>query len=81
MIIEAIPGIIHGLSNITDWSDTVQQLHWHSPVHWTLLGQTVRDPDVLGQMQRAFNNFIQSGQVWALAIGLFFGYMIRGITA
>jgi hypothetical protein len=83
MIIETIPGIIHGLSNITDWSDAVQQLHLHSPVHWTLLGDIgdVKDPNVLGQMQAAFNNFIKSGQVWALGIGLFFGYLIRGITA
>jgi len=83
MMIEAIPGIIDWLPNITDWSDAVQQLDWNSPIHWTLLGQNtnVKDPDVLGQMQAAFNNFIKSGQVWALMIGLFFGYMIRGITA
>jgi hypothetical protein len=45
------------------------------------LAQNIRDPDVLGQIQRAFNYFIKSGQVWALLIGLFLGYVIRGITA
>ncbi|HEY9813855.1 MAG TPA: hypothetical protein V6D31_10025 [Candidatus Sericytochromatia bacterium] len=35
-----------------------------------MLAQQVQDPDVLGQMQKSFNNFITSGQVWALGIGI-----------
>ena len=70
----------------TDWfpithaSDLFQLSHWHSSVHWPVLAQNVTDPDVLGQIQRWFNNFIKSGQVWALLIGLILGYIIRGIT-
>jgi hypothetical protein len=51
---------------------------------WTQMGilaQTVSDPNVLGQMQAAFQNFIQSGQVWAMAIGIVLGYAIRSLTA
>lgn len=47
----------------------------------TVLAQTVRDPDILGQMEDAFNNFIESGQVWALLIGLVLGYLFRSFTA
>ncbi|MBW4648451.1 MAG: hypothetical protein KME06_07090 [Kastovskya adunca ATA6-11-RM4] len=47
----------------------------------TVLAQAIEDPDVLGQMQDAFNNFIESGQVWALLIGLVLGYMLRNLTA
>ena len=36
--------------------------------------------DVLGDIHDGFSNFIESGQVWALLIGLVLGYMIRGIT-
>lgn len=46
----------------------------------SLLAQTVTDPDVLGQMQDAWTNFIDSGQVWALVIGMFFGYTFKGFT-
>ena len=46
-----------------------------------LLAQTVRDPDVLGQIQRGFENFIESGQVWALIIGFLVGYMFRAFTS
>jgi len=56
-------------------------LHWDSPANWTVLAQYVKDPDVLGQMQKAFTNFIESGQVWALGIGFFLGYLLRGMTA
>jgi hypothetical protein len=46
-----------------------------------VLAQTIEDPDVLGNMQDAFNNFIQSGQVWAFGIGLVLGYMFRAFTS
>jgi hypothetical protein len=39
------------------------------------------DQDILGDIVNAWNTFIQSGQVWALIIGLVIGYLIRGITA
>ncbi|MEM7552830.1 MAG: hypothetical protein AAF378_01805 [Cyanobacteria bacterium P01_A01_bin.84] len=52
------------------------------PIHWTIiLAQNVKDPDLLGQIQRAFTVFIQSGQAWALLIGVAIGYMLRNITS
>lgn len=46
-----------------------------------VLAQYVEDPDVLGQIQDAWNTFIESGQVWALLIGLFVGYLFRTFTS
>ena len=46
----------------------------------SLLAQQIEDPDILGQMQDAWYNFIDSGQVWALLIGVFFGYIFKGFT-
>lgn len=38
--------------------------------------------DTLGtDVQGAWNNFIQSGQVWALLIGIIVGYMFRSFTS
>ena len=84
--------ITNYLPNVHDWSDalqqlqmhtsaSLQQLHWHTQASWNMLAQTVQDPDVLGQMQKAFNNFIKSGQAWALGIGVVLGYMIKGFTS
>ena len=81
MVVDVIHVITDWAPSIAHGSDSVQLLHWHSPANWTVLAQSVKDPDVLGQMQRAFDNFIKSGQVWALGIGLVMGYLIRGITA
>jgi hypothetical protein len=36
--------------------------------------------DLLANIQVAFQNFLQSGQAGAMAIGLVLGYMIKGIT-
>lgn len=46
-----------------------------------LLAQTISDPDILGQIQAAFQNFIESGQVWAMALGIVLGFAIRSLTA
>ncbi|BAY85571.1 hypothetical protein NIES267_50710 [Calothrix parasitica NIES-267] len=51
------------------------------PVNWTVLAQTVNDPDLLGQLQKAWNNFVETGQIWALLIGLVVGYVIRNLTS
>jgi hypothetical protein len=32
-------------------------------------------------MQDIWHNFIESGQVWALVIGSFFGYMFKSFTS
>lgn len=47
----------------------------------SILAQMVEDPKILDQMQAAFNNFIETGQVWALLIGLALGYIFRSLTA
>ncbi|MEA5418166.1 hypothetical protein VB712_02950 [Spirulina sp. CCNP1310] len=46
-----------------------------------LLAQAVSDPDILGQIQAGFQNFMQSGQVWAMVIGIVIGYGIRSLTS
>lgn len=81
MVLNEMHEIIGLLPNLTHSYDTVSVWFSHSPVNWPVLAQQIRDPKVLDQMQNAFNYFIKSGQVWALLIGLFFGYLIRGITA
>lgn len=39
------------------------------------------DQDVLGDMGKLWNTFIDSGQVWALIIGIAVGYFLRSLTA
>ena len=41
----------------------------------------VRDPDVMGQMQNAWNNFVETGQIWAALVGVIIGYMFRTLTS
>lgn len=44
-----------------------------------MIAQAVEDPNVIGQMQSAFNNFVETGQIWALIIGLVIGYGFRSL--
>lgn len=62
-------------------NDLMSPLLWHLPVNLTALAQTITDPDLMGQMQKSWSHFIQTGQVWALLIGLVIGYIIRNLTS
>lgn len=39
------------------------------------------DQDILGDLGKAVRNFIDSGQIWALLVGVVLGYLIRGLTS
>lgn len=52
-----------------------------SSLNYIVVAQTIKDPDLLGDVQVAFNHFVQTGQVWALLIGLVIGYLLRSMTS
>ncbi len=79
-MVSGIQEVTSGLANISNGSDLISSLVGHLSVNWQLLAQEVQDPKVLDQIQNFFKNFIQSGQVWALLIGLVVGYLVRGVT-
>ncbi|ACK71295.1 hypothetical protein PCC7424_2890 [Gloeothece citriformis PCC 7424] len=53
---------------------------WNQITFW-LLALEPEDTDVIAQFQQSFNHFVESGQVWALAIGLVLGYLFRSFTS
>lgn len=47
----------------------------------TLLAQNmgeIKKIDILADFQKSFQNFIKTGQVWALGIGLVIGWLLKG---
>ncbi len=44
------------------------------------LAQQVQQPDLWTRVQYAWTTFVESGQIWALLIGLFVGYWFKGMT-
>ena len=45
-----------------------------------VLAQTYKE-DILGNIGKSWNNFIRTGQVWALVVGFVIGYIFRSITS
>ncbi|MEO0852546.1 MAG: hypothetical protein AAFY15_03475 [Cyanobacteria bacterium J06648_11] len=39
------------------------------------------DQDVMGDIGKGWNNFVESGQIWACLIGAVLGYLLRSITS
>jgi hypothetical protein len=80
MVVEGMQVVTVGLSSICHWNDVLGGLNSQSHVDWLVLAQ-VNDPNVLGQMQNAWNNFVKTGQIWALLIGIAIGYFLRSMTS
>lgn len=69
------------VNSISQGNEAWNQLSSQLPIAWLVLAQYFEDPDILGQMQDAWNYFVSSGQVWALLIGFFLGYAFRNLTS
>ena len=78
MEVDPMPEINVWFPNTThDTSHLVGQ----SSLNYIVVAQTVKDPDLLGNVEKSFNHFVQTGQVWALLVGLVIGYMLRSMTS
>ncbi|MEO1209671.1 MAG: hypothetical protein AAFX78_09030 [Cyanobacteria bacterium J06638_20] len=54
-------------------------IHNHSSILGQLLAEQF-DTDVFRGFREWGSNFIESGQIWALLIGIVVGYLVRGFT-
>lgn len=80
ILINAMQEITAWFPNMTHGYDSVLELLWKLPTDSIVVAQSIKDPNILANLQKAFNHFIQSGQAWALLIGLIIGYMLRSLT-
>ena len=46
----------------------------------TILAQTFNNVDIIKDMAEAWYNFVETGQCWALLIGVIVGYGFKGLT-
>ncbi len=58
---------------------------WMHHIDWHTIAQASGsakqfNQDVLGDISRGFNNFVRSGQLVAMIIGMVLGYLLRTIT-
>jgi hypothetical protein len=64
---------------LSSWHDLQSLFH-----HWdwdVMAAGTQFDTDVFAGTRNWFNNFMKTGQVWALMIGIALGFMIRSLTS
>ena len=65
--------------NQTEFTPELRGTLFHRPMPQTIIAQQVSDPDVMGQMGEYLTNFYETGQLWALLIGMVLGFVVRGI--
>ncbi len=73
------------LSAIDISSNISSYLHFniadlHSHTNMDLLAQQYKPTDITGDVGKGWSNFVKTGQIWALIIGVAVGYLFRSIT-
>jgi hypothetical protein len=53
----------------------------HFGTEATLFIAQAQSTDLFNSVQQSWDNFVQSGQIWALIGGFVLGYLFRSITA
>ncbi len=69
------------INSLSQVYDSASQLLLKLPINWTIVAQTVKQTDLVGDVQKAFDHFVATGQIWALLTGLIVGYLFRSLTS
>ncbi|MBE9186808.1 hypothetical protein IQ270_19645 [Microcoleus sp. LEGE 07076] len=76
MIVNLMPEIIAGAIGSIAWHDAVHLLVVKSHLNTVILGQSY---EIFTNFQKAWNNFVSTGQIGAFFIGIFVGWFFKGI--
>ena len=76
MIVNLMPEIIAGAIGSIPWHDAVHLLVVKSHLNTVILGQSY---EIFTNFQKAWNNFVSTGQIGAFFIGIFVGWFFKGI--
>ena len=66
------------LNLINNYSNLLDLLGVKVLYNWQIFAQQL-DIDLWSDIQKAWNNFIECGQGWALLVGLIIGWMVKSI--
>lgn len=79
--------LLHVVQDATVWlthlsvvSDTWQSFQIDLSIDHSVLAQ-IKQTDLWGDVTRAFDNFVKTGQAWAFVAGLFLGYLLKAFTS
>lgn len=76
-MIDLLLPVFHGLFSVVD---VLTSHHWIQLANDSLVLAQSTDADLVAEFQKAFKQFVESGQVWAMLIGLIIGYFFRALT-
>jgi hypothetical protein len=81
MVIEGMQAVPAVVNQISPWQDAILGgLNHLFSIDWLGLAQLKTETDLFAQVSGAWDNFVKTGQIWALLIGIVFGYLIKAFT-
>lgn len=80
MLIQIVQHMTPCLADINAWGDISHSWFWQTTSDLGVLAQQF-DTDVFKGTRAILNNFVKSGQLWAMVIGIVIGYVLKSLTS
>ncbi|QYO64925.1 hypothetical protein [Leptolyngbya sp. 7M] len=80
LLVQLVQDLVPGFVDLGAWSEAGRVWLNHSSFDWGVLAQQF-DTDVFKGTRAIIGDFIQSGKLWTLLIGIGIGYMLRALTS
>ena len=74
-----IPELTTHFASAIDWHSGPLDLFDHATFSGPVLAQAVKST-LWSDVQSAWNNFVDSGQIWAMGLGILLGYWFRSMS-
>lgn len=80
MIIEGVQAVPALVNHISSWNDALEGLNHLLSLDWSVFAQLQTDTNIFSNVGKAWDNFVKTGQVWAMLIGIVIGYLFKTFT-
>lgn len=80
MVIEGVQAVPTLVNHISSWNDALEGLNHLLSLDWSVFAQLQTDTNVFTNVGKAWDNFVKTGQIWAMLIGIVIGYFIKAFT-
>jgi hypothetical protein len=81
MVVEGMQALPALVNHISLGHGMWEGLNHLFSLDWSALAQLQTDTNIGGNFGNAWNNFVKTGQIWALLIGIAIGYFLKSFTS
>jgi hypothetical protein len=81
IVVHTVQAVMPWFDGMYHWFDGIPLWQSHVSPDLMVVANQIKQTDLVGDIQKAFDHFVKTGQAWAFLIGLVLGYMVKTFTS